>query len=408
MASATTALLVLATSHHAHAQSSSLNSAQLSSSASAEAASGTILTDKRFTYPGGVPYMVDVSDGPRGIQTGYNLCNSTTEGPSSMCQTAFMTSVDDFCLWGPPTPNSLVADDEGEMVAWCTKPGRGTRIIPDGAIKGIQFLTAPDYIQITGTFDQTLIDMAANDTGGELDPHGADQRGNPLGGLVFSQAFSNTSNNNAFIQVIEYHNFVGSNSFCFKACNPASSNDASLCNHIYDRIGAAYNCIAQYPQNEFLSCESDNQLPPGVYVSDGQTMTYTQPAESLGAISTIPFTPVLPSSSNCQTLTSSLIFTAAASAAASSSSASAASASSASAASAASASSVAATRSSASSAQATATATMGTSSSSSSNTGSSGTGSTSTTGAAAKAGVSPLLITATVATGLIGIMALLC
>lgn len=31
------------------------------------------------------------------------------------------------------------------------------------------------YIQITGLFNQTGIELQANDTGGELDPHGADQ-----------------------------------------------------------------------------------------------------------------------------------------------------------------------------------------------------------------------------------------
>lgn len=32
-------------------------------------------------------------------------------------------------------------------------------------------------------FDQTSIGLAANDTGGELDPHGDDNLGNPVGGL---------------------------------------------------------------------------------------------------------------------------------------------------------------------------------------------------------------------------------
>lgn len=27
-------------------------------------------------------------------------------------------------LWGPPEPNSVVGNTEGEMVAFCTKPGR--------------------------------------------------------------------------------------------------------------------------------------------------------------------------------------------------------------------------------------------------------------------------------------------
>lgn len=96
----------------------------------------------------------------------------------------------DFCLWGPPKPNTAVSDSEGEMVAYCTKKGYGTRLIPDGALKGVQWIKAPGYFEVSGFIDQTLIDMPAGDYGGELDPHGADLRGNPEGGLVFSDAFS--------------------------------------------------------------------------------------------------------------------------------------------------------------------------------------------------------------------------
>lgn len=80
----------------------------------------------------------------------------------------------DFCLWAPSTPNSVVADKEGEMVAWCTKPGRGTRLIPAGALQGVQYIKTPDYAQVVGFINQELIDMTADDFGGELDPHGAD------------------------------------------------------------------------------------------------------------------------------------------------------------------------------------------------------------------------------------------
>lgn len=60
------------------------------------------------------------------------------------------------------------------MVAWCSKPGHGTRLIPAGALTGIQFLKTPDYIQLVGFLDQTLVGIAAGDFGGEMDPHGAD------------------------------------------------------------------------------------------------------------------------------------------------------------------------------------------------------------------------------------------
>jgi hypothetical protein len=80
----------------------------------------------------------------------------------------------DFCLWAPPNPNSTIGDTEGQEVAWCTKPGHGTRLIPAGALQGVQVIKTPNYIQFAGFIDQTQINLAAGDYGGELDPHGAD------------------------------------------------------------------------------------------------------------------------------------------------------------------------------------------------------------------------------------------
>ena len=60
------------------------------------------------------------------------------------------------------------------MIAWCTQPGHGTRVMPDGTITGVQFTRSPDYVQVVGFMDQTKINMVAGDGGGEMDPHGAD------------------------------------------------------------------------------------------------------------------------------------------------------------------------------------------------------------------------------------------
>ena len=63
------------------------------------------------------PYQVNPYNYLRGPQTGYNICNSTTAGDKSMCQTLIMNDIDDFCLWGSPTA-------EGS-----SKPGSPQRII---------------------------------------------------------------------------------------------------------------------------------------------------------------------------------------------------------------------------------------------------------------------------------------
>ncbi|KAH9847204.1 hypothetical protein C2E23DRAFT_849297 [Lenzites betulinus] len=243
------------------------------------------LASKVFNW-NDLPEKADTDDLLRGTQMGFNNCNSTTEGQSSLCQTAVINHLDDFCLWAPINPNTTIGDSEADEVAWCTKKGHGSRLIPDGALTGVQLTKTPGYIQVVGFIDQTKINIQAGDGGGELDPHGADFRGNPL-----------------------WHNFMGSNSFCFKICDPSGPNPADLCQHIYDRIGVSYNCPTAAQDGTFEYCEGDNQDPPGIYTSNGQVVTYTQPAESLGVISSMPYQPKVPASSNCVQLASSALFT---------------------------------------------------------------------------------------------------
>lgn len=80
----------------------------------------------------------------------------------------------------------------------------------------------------------------------------------------------------------------------------------------YCRIGCTYNAPADYASinGTFTSCQGDDQLPVGRYVSDGVTHTYQQPPESLGPITTIPYTPSIPATSQCSTYTSSKLYTA--------------------------------------------------------------------------------------------------
>lgn len=64
-------------------------------------------------------------------------------------------------------------------------------------------MRTPDYVQVVGFIDQSQINLQKDDGGGEMDPHGADQRGNPLGGLVFSNAWS--TDKNTYKQAKEWH-----------------------------------------------------------------------------------------------------------------------------------------------------------------------------------------------------------
>ncbi|KAH9481045.1 hypothetical protein JR316_0005564 [Psilocybe cubensis] len=259
-----------------------------------------------YNYPDGIPYKVDTDTNLiRGTQIGYNICNATTENQQSLCQTSFLNDLDDFCLWAPAEYGATVGDIEGSMIAWCTKPGHGTRLIPEGALHGVQFTKTPDYVQVVGFIDQTKINILEGDYGGEMDPHGADLRGNPMGGIMFSNRFTGQ-----YTQAIEWHNFIGSNSFCLKLCDPRGANAANYCEHIFDRIGCKYNAPNEARNGTFEACEGENQDFPGIYTgADGVTSTYTQPPESLGPITTVTYEPRIPKSSNCVQFESKSIYT---------------------------------------------------------------------------------------------------
>lgn len=86
----------------------------------------------------------------------------------------YLTMLADFCLWAPPNGPTTIGETEHEEVAFCSKPGYGTRVFPPGALQGVQFMKTPDYVQVVGFIDQTKINLKSDDYGGELDPHGAD------------------------------------------------------------------------------------------------------------------------------------------------------------------------------------------------------------------------------------------
>lgn len=215
-------------------------------------------------------------------QYGTNNCGIGSS-QTSKCQTVWINAVDDFCLWAPPTPGNI-GDTEQIEVAWCTKSGRGTRTIPNGALKGVHFVKTPDYVQVTGVGDFTKINVPKGDSGGELDNRGADGRGNPIGGLVYGNSFG------AGQQYHEWTSFISDGEFCFRAC--VGPKATSLCNHIYDVMGCYWNMPANYDAGTFENCVGDDAQPMGVY----GTSTWYQ-----GTNPTPPPHPA-PSSSNCKPL----------------------------------------------------------------------------------------------------------
>ncbi|GAA6020580.1 hypothetical protein JCM11491_000803 [Sporobolomyces phaffii] len=198
-------------------------------------------------------------------QIGHNACG-TTDSPDSMCQTVMINSVEDFCLWAPPNPNSEIGETEAEEVAWCTASGHGARLMPQGTITSAHMLVTPHYTQITGTGDFTKLNVRAGDSGGELDPHGADGTGNPRGGLVYHNGQ----------QVQEWNSFISDTEFCIRVCPTSDPDSWQWCQHIYDTEGCGWNSPSNNNQMSFDTCDGDGtDLPPGIYSNgNGGLSTY--------------------------------------------------------------------------------------------------------------------------------------
>ncbi|KAK0555773.1 hypothetical protein OC846_000383 [Tilletia horrida] len=196
-------------------------------------------------------------------QVGTNQCDKwKPHNQNSMCQNVFFNSIHDFCLWGPIEPNSRIGSKEKEMVAYCTKEGYGTRLIPDGTIKRAHFVRAPSFFQLTGYGDFTKIGVRAKDDGGELDSHGADGYGNPPGGIVFSRTIPGT--NHKWTQMHEWASFMSATEFSFRACFDTAPEKLRLCPHQYDEMGARFSHPGDYGSG-FDECHGDDGHFPGWY-----------------------------------------------------------------------------------------------------------------------------------------------
>ena len=77
-------------------------------------------------------------------QAGTNACG-TGSSSTSNCQTLVLNSIDDFCVWSPGTVDTI-GNSEAHEIAWCTKSGHGTRVMPQGTLKGVHFVKTPDYV----------------------------------------------------------------------------------------------------------------------------------------------------------------------------------------------------------------------------------------------------------------------
>jgi len=212
-----------------------------------------------------------VATGTQGPTNPPQATMPTIINQTSISRLLSVNSIDDFCLFAPPTGPAAISDTETEEVAWCTMPRNNARVIPDGTITAVSFLKTDFYVQLMGLGDFTKLNVVAGDEGGELDPHGATGAGNPIGGNVTTTVADGTD-----LQIAEWMLYMAADQFCLRACYNANStySAAFMCWHELDVMGCEFVMPGTYqPAGVFETCDADVAYPPGWYPSvvDGTT-----------------------------------------------------------------------------------------------------------------------------------------
>ncbi|KAJ6456609.1 hypothetical protein C8R47DRAFT_187368 [Mycena vitilis] len=262
------------------------------------------------SFPAGV-----IATGTQGVTNPPAPTMGTAINQTSMARLLSVNSIDDFCLFAPPTMANI-SDSETFEVAWCTKQRNNARVIPDGTITGVSFLKTDFYVQIMGTGNFTALNIPNGDFGGELDPHGAYGTGNPIGGNVTTNVVDGEDE-----PIAEWMLYIDYDQFCLRACTNANStySAAFMCWHELDEMGCNFVMPGTYnAAGTFETCDADVAYPPGWYPtvvdgtttfstfaqyatgvytgSDGETTSYT-----VGDTVTPSAPATIPSSSNCVT-----------------------------------------------------------------------------------------------------------
>ncbi|WWC98631.1 hypothetical protein V866_005524 [Kwoniella sp. B9012] len=197
----------------------------------------------------------------------------TAVNSTSMARLVSLNAIDDFCLFAPPEPNSVIGETEAEEVAWCVQARNNARQIPDGTFTAVHFVKTPLYWQIQGLGDLTKLNIQSGDEGGELDPHGATGLGNPVGGNVTTNATGSD------VSYEEWMNYMSYDQFCLRICISENStySAAEMCQHTLDEMGCNWVMPGDYTDNSFTECDGDSAYPPGIYPqSNGSTSTFQQ------------------------------------------------------------------------------------------------------------------------------------
>lgn len=86
--------------------------------------------------------------------------------------------------------------------------------VPETCVALLPCITMPPVadLKVFSRAQLTKLNIPKGDDGGELDPHGADGLGNPIGGLVFTNARGKAE------QLAEWTSFMSDDEYCLRGC----------------------------------------------------------------------------------------------------------------------------------------------------------------------------------------------
>lgn len=191
-------------------------------------------------------------------QTGTNHCPGFATDQCGRCQTLRINSLQDLCIWAPSEPNSSLNDTGNDLVAWCSYSIGSTRQLPVDYIGGPEFLQTPDYVQVRGSGNLSVLNIDIEAGGFAYSySRNATHPGLPRGGLVVSNAWGESE------IITEWMSYIYPDRFCFRACKPGP-NATLYCNHLYDDKGCDWK-MPSLTEPALASCQGDSGPPLDQY-----------------------------------------------------------------------------------------------------------------------------------------------
>ncbi|WVQ67136.1 uncharacterized protein L199_005331 [Kwoniella botswanensis] len=239
--------------------------------------SQSILVNSQYIPPQALSYRrsyVNSTLAGRGDES--NDKTKDNSDAQSQSKELWLMSHEDFCVYGLSEENrgKMLSESVDNVISYCSKSGHGTRLIPDGTLKGVTYVRTPSWVQVSGSGDFSQIGISPDDSGAQFDSSSHNPQGSSL---ITSQGGDPAK---------DWVTMISGQTFCVRAC----FGDPAFCPTQYDSLGCYFltsNGVGWH--DVWQDCEGDEGDPPGLI--DGQTYT--------PGIGPVP-TQSIPAVSNCQ------------------------------------------------------------------------------------------------------------